>query len=332
MKSSEHEQPTLETFTWREQLGIHIRTIQERKRVANQVGVNPLTLTRWANNESSPHKRSLQKLLTVLPTFETELTELLSDEVYTEPVAEVQSNVSLSLYASVMNAYATTHPTLLFWSVSQLILQHALVQLVSGQDGVEIVVAQCMPPTDEGKIYSLREIIRGNSKTRSSNSQHRSSFFGVESLAGAATTALHKKIVYNFSEERSIYPRILEIGEECSGVACPILHTNCVAGCLLVSSTASNYFSHQQQKLIEQYAELFALAFSTEQFYPHEAIELRPMPPEQEQQTHIGTFRQRVRRAIQNRGTTQPLTLAVAETQVWQQIEQELLEMPLLSQ
>ena len=327
MKRSEQNQPTLEATTWREQLGIHIKTTEERRRVANQLGVNPLTLTRWANNESSPHKRSLQKLLTILPAYQTELIELLSDEVHNESVAEVRNTISLSLYVSVLNTYATTHSSLLFWSVSQLILQQALVQLVSGQDAIEIVVAQCMPPTHEGKIHSLREIIRGNSRTQNSNSQHRSSFFGVESLAGAAITALHKKVVYNFSEERSIYPRILEIGEECSGVACPILHTNHVAGCLLISSTASHYFSSEQQQLIEQYAELFALAFNTEQFYPHEAVELRPMPPEQEQQTSIAAFRQRVRQAMQNRGATQPLTLLQAEQQAWQQIEKELLEM-----
>ena len=53
MKRIKHNEPTQETSTWREQLGIHIRTPEERKRVADQLGVNPLTLTRWVNNESS---------------------------------------------------------------------------------------------------------------------------------------------------------------------------------------------------------------------------------------------------------------------------------------
>jgi len=329
MKRIEQNRLTLEAPTWREQLGTHIRTIEERKRIANQLGVNPLTLTRWVSNESSPHKSSLQKLLSILPSYQAELTELLSDEAHSGSMSKIQSNISLSLYASVLNAYATTHPTLLFWSVSQLILRQALVQLVSEQGAIEIIVAQCMSPTHEGKIHSLREIIRGNSRTRSSNSQRRSSFFGVESLVGAATSTFHKKVVYNFAEERSIYPRILEIGEECSGVAYPILHTNHIAGCLLVSSTEPHYFSPRQQQLIEQYAELFALAFSTEQFYSFEAIELRSMPAEQEQQISIATFRQRVRQAMYNRGTEQPLTLLQAEQQAWQQIEEELREMPL---
>ncbi len=325
MKQSSQKQPTLETPTWREQLGIRIRTTEERKRIANQLGVNPLTLTRWVNNESSPHKHSLQKLLTFLPSHQTELVELLRHEVNPESVVEERGHVSLSLYTSVLNAYTTTHPTLLFWSISQLILRHALTHLVTGEGAIEISVAQCMPPAHTGKIRSLRETIQENSNTHDSHTQHRSVFLGAESLAGAALSALHTKVVYNFSEERTIYPRTLEIGEECSGIACPILYTNHVAGCLQVSSTSPNYFSSEQQQQIERYAELFALAFSHEQFYPFEALDLHPMPAEHEQQEYVAQFRKRVGQVMRDTGTEQPLTLLQAEQRVWQQIEEELL-------
>ena len=298
MKRIKHNEPTQETSTWREQLGIHIRTPEERKRVADQLGVNPLTLTRWVNNESSPHRSSLQKLLSLLPSHQAELIEMLRYEANTEPAVEEHSSVSLSLYTSVMNAYTTTHPTLLFWSISQRILQHALAHLVTGEGAIEIMVAQCMPPTHTGKIRSLHEIIRESSGIQDRHTQHRSIFLGSESLAGAALTALHTKVVYNFSEERSIYPRMLEIGEECSAVACPILYTNRIAGCLLVSSTDANYFSLPQQQLIERCAELFALAFSHEHFYPFETLDLHPMPAEQKQQEYITMFRKRVGQAM----------------------------------
>lgn len=325
MKRSNQKQPTLAASTWREQLGIHIRTPEERKRVANQLGVNPLTLTRWVNNESSPHKSSLQKLLSLLPSHQAELVELLHNEASTESVVEERSSTSLSLYASVLNAYTTTHPTLLFWSISQRILQHTLKQLGSGDGVIEIMVAQCMSPTHTGKIRSLHEIIRESSGTRDSYTQSRSMFLGAESLAGAALTALHTKVVYNFSEERTIYPRMLEIGEECSAIACPILYTNRVAGCLLVSSTLPNYFSLQQQQLVERCAELFALAFTHEHFYPFETLDLHPMPSEQKQQEYIATFRKRVSQVMREASTEQPRTLLQAEQHVWQQIEQELL-------
>ncbi len=326
MKRSKQNQPTLVASTWREQLGIQIRTPEERKRVANQLGVNPLTLTRWVNNESSPHKSSLQKLLSLLPSHQAELTEMLRNEVSIELAVEEHSSVSLSLYTSVLNAYTTAHPTLLFWSISQRILQHALAHLVTGEGAIEILVVQCMAPTHTGKIHSLHEIIRESSSTPDNYTQHQSVFLGAESLAGAALTSLHTKVVYNFSEERSIYPRMLGIGEECSAVACPILYTNRVAGCLLVSSTQPNYFSVQQQQLIEHCAELFALAFTHEQFYPFEALDLRPMPADKKQQDYISTFRKRVSQVMRNSAIEKPRTLQQAEQQIWQQIEEELLD------
>ncbi len=325
MKRSKQNQPTLTASTWREQLGIHIRTPEERKRVANQLGVNPLTLTRWVNNESSPHKSSLQKLLSLLPSHQAELVELLRNEVTTEVIMENHSSVSLSLYTSVLNAYTTAHPTLLFWSISQRILQHMLTHVATGEGTIEIMVAQCMPPARTGKIHSLHEVIRESSRTPDSYTQHQSVFLGAESLAGAALTSLHTKVVYNFSEERSIYPRMLEIGEECSAIACPILYTNRVAGCLLVSSSLPNYFSLQQQQLIERCAELFALAFSHKHFYPFETLDLRPMPAEQKQQDYIASFRKSVSQVMRDAGVEKPYTLLQAEQYVWQQIEEKLL-------
>ncbi len=327
MKHSKQNQPTMEPLTWREQLGIRIRTPEERRRVASQLGVNPLTLTRWVNNESSPHKRSLQKLLTLLPSYETELTtEVVVFEAGIEPVTEERTRILLPLYTNVMNAYTTTHPTLLFWSISRLILQHALQHVVTQRGNVEIIVAQCMPAARTGQVRTLREILRESSGgVQDGPIQHWSTFFGAESLAGAAVTSLHTKMVYDFSEERSIHPRMLDIGEECSSIACPILYTNQIAGCLIVSSTVSNYFSAWQQQLIQSYAELFALAFSHEQFHPFESIALLPVPDKQEQQAHIASFRKRVSLAIKDAGIMQPLTLKQAEQRVWQQIEEELL-------
>jgi hypothetical protein len=171
----------------------------------------------------------------------------------------------------------------------------------------------------------------GNSTDTNSTIERRKTFLGVESLMGAVLASPHKKVVQNFAEERYFYPRMLDIGEECSCVACPILHANRVAGCLLVSSTTQNYFSLQKQHLIEQYAELFALAFDDKEFYPLGAIELYPMPHIDEQRKHILTFRQRVRQSIKDAGLAHPLAMLEAEQQVWQQIEQELIEQTLIS-
>jgi transcriptional regulator with XRE-family HTH domain len=327
MKQSEQKRPMQEVRTWREQLSISIRNSEEKKRIAHQIGVNPLTIARWAKNESYPHKQSLQKLLTILPECQEELTELSDGKVQKKQFAEVDTTSILSLYTQVLNAYSLTPPALLFWSISQHILQHALSQLATRQNAVEIVVAQCTPPSHNGLVRSLQEIMGGNRTDIHSTFERKRTFLGVESLAGAVLASPHKKVVQNFADERYFYPRSLDIGEECSCVVCPILHANRVSGCLLVSSTTPNYFSLQKQRLIEQYAELFALAFDDKQFYPLEAIELYPMPHPNEQYKHILTFRQRVRQAIQDAGLAQPLTVLEAEQLVWQQIEQELIDL-----
>ena len=69
-----------ESPTWRDFLGSIIQDPQERRRLANELGINPVTLTRWVNNESSPRSRSIQRLLTALPQHRKALLELLLDD------------------------------------------------------------------------------------------------------------------------------------------------------------------------------------------------------------------------------------------------------------
>ena len=69
-----------EATTWRELLGSIIQDPQERRRLANELGVNPVTLTRWVNSESSPRSQSIQRLLNALPQHRKALHDQLLDE------------------------------------------------------------------------------------------------------------------------------------------------------------------------------------------------------------------------------------------------------------
>jgi hypothetical protein len=51
-----------ELASWRELLGKIIADSHERQRIANMLGVNPITLTRWVNNESKPRPQNLRQL------------------------------------------------------------------------------------------------------------------------------------------------------------------------------------------------------------------------------------------------------------------------------
>ena len=45
--------------SWRVLLGQLIHDPQERNRIANELGINPATLVRWAHNETNPRPQNL---------------------------------------------------------------------------------------------------------------------------------------------------------------------------------------------------------------------------------------------------------------------------------
>jgi hypothetical protein len=102
-----------------------------------------------------------------------------------------------------------------------------------------------------------------------------------------------------------------------------------VAGSLLVSSTQPNYFLLLQQTLIQDYADLIALAFRSEEFYETQQIALGLVPLQEVQQAYFSVFRQRLSETlVQAARQQQALTVIQAEQLVWQQFEEELLQLP----
>src|SRR5438477_12852372 len=66
--------------TWRELLGKILQDPHERARIAAEVDVNPVTLARWAHNETNPRPQLLQALLRALPQYRESLLALMSKE------------------------------------------------------------------------------------------------------------------------------------------------------------------------------------------------------------------------------------------------------------
>ncbi|HEX6479933.1 MAG TPA: helix-turn-helix transcriptional regulator, partial [Ktedonobacteraceae bacterium] len=185
-----------ETHTWRTLLGTILQDLQERQRIATELGMNPMTLIRWANNETKPRVQNLQQLLRALPVkYRQPMIELLTIE-FPEFALVVKSSVDedsaqeipSAFYTGVLRAHATTARQQRFWSISNLILQQALGQLDSNQLGMEITVAQCMPASNAEKVRSLRERIGRSTKPWTTNLEQRAMFLGIESLAGYALT------------------------------------------------------------------------------------------------------------------------------------------------
>ena len=324
-----------EATTWRELLGSIIQDPQERRRLANELGVNPVTLTRWVNGESSPRSQSIQRLLNALPQHRKALHDQLLDEfggLISEPedtlTEDSLSKIPSEFYIRVLRTRATIPQVLRFSSLCDLILQQALEQLDPNRKGIAATIVRCMTPAADKKIHSLRESVGRGTPPWESNLDQHAILLGAESLAGNAVSFGRIVVNQNLLEEQSLSPGYHGQGEE-SAAAAPIMLEGKVAGCLLVSSSETDYFDQSRQILIESYADLIALSFESAEFYDTRHIELGLVPFQEVQKLYLASFRQRLSDTmILAAKNKQPLTIYQAEQIVWQQFEAEMLGLP----
>ncbi len=79
---------------------------------------------------------------------------------------------------------------------------------------------------------------------------------------------------------------------------------------------------------LERYAHLLALAFEPEEFFAIEDIELRLMPPYEVQLPLLRTFGPRLSQKFSEIAYARsPITPAKAEEMIWQEIEEELVQL-----
>jgi hypothetical protein len=247
-------------------------------------------------------------------------------------VRSLPHEIGVSFFKEILEIRAMTPDWLVFQTLCSTVLSHALRLLDPNSVGLAIRVIQCMPPSHDGKIRSLRasegQGIPSGNATEKSNLECQPFFLGGESLAGYVVKTCHPKSEQNLASNASLFSTF-QRRPFVSTLAAPILSTQRIAGCLLVSSTQAEYFlSSTRLSLVKDYTHLIALAFATEQFYPVECIELQTMPPFELQQTHTAAFRQRVVALMKTRHTTaRPLTWAQAEELICQQLEEEMIQL-----
>lgn len=321
----------MEATTWRNLLESIIADPQEKQRIANELGVNPATLVRWAREETNPRHENLQRLLEALPAQQQTLIRLIKEEfpAFDMPTSEnTFEQIPGEIYSRILNTYVNSQEAQRFWYLSDLIMQLALGQLDPNHLGMAITIAHCMPPAGSAyKVRSLRQIAGRGTPPWSTYLDQEPLFLGIESLAGYAVSVGHLVTVQSRNEETHMPVRWVALEE--SAVANPILLGGRVAGCLIVSSTQPGYFLPFRQKLVGQYTELLTLAFTSEEFYTLQEIELRPIPSQEIQQVRFSQFRQRVSNVLQEAFREQrPITTTEAEQIVWAGLETELLDLP----
>lgn len=323
----------LESSSWRELLGQIISNPIERERLANEIGVRSITLMRWVNGESVPRPHNIRQLLYILPQqYRARFLELWDSEqpaLTASLLDSSPSELANDFVMQVLEARATTQDTLRFWTISRLVLQHALRQLDPERIGMAITVVQCMPPTREGMIRSLREGVGMGTPPWEGDLENRAIFLGAESLAGYAVMTSHTAAIQNLRE--TVLLPAYQTEHEVSAIASPILYANRIAGCLLFSSTQRDYFlSQNRQALVLGYTRLITLAFEREEFYPSTIINLQLMPPIEVQRKLFVGFQQRLHAIMRESFNKQhSLSFQDAEKLAWQQIEEELIIMSL---
>jgi hypothetical protein len=317
---------------WRELLGNIINNVAERDRIANEIGVHPVTLTRWVSGDSSPRSHNLRQLLRALP--KPQRMQLLSSlENFSSDVSDFEVDVSAQeipykFIMEVLDARASIPDLLRYWSISRLILQQALKQLDPERVGMAITIVRCMPLLD-GKVRSLRESLGIGTAPWAGDLEEKALLLGAESLAGHVTVSCRMEQVGDLRTNRTFLPAY-QVEHEVSAVACPIMYASHIAGCLLISCTQSDYFAPETRlSLVRAYANLLALAFNPDDFYDPELLALHIMPPLAVQQRYFIGFRQRVLKLMQeSTRTVKRLSSPEAEQLVWQEIEEALLQLP----
>src|SRR5436305_13357091 len=146
-----------EPRTWREFLATLIRDTKEKQRIASEMGVDPITLTRWAMKESSPRPRSLlNRLVNALPLHREQLSKLIREEFPNALEEDDQTiffidavikEVPSVLYARILEANANVADPLRMWTICNLVLQQLVRQLDPEQSGIVASIGQCQAPS-----------------------------------------------------------------------------------------------------------------------------------------------------------------------------------------
>lgn len=324
-----------ELSSWRILLGQLIHDPQERNRIANELGINPATLVRWAHNETNPRPYNLIQLLKVLsPTNRQKMQEAIAEEFPDfsiqddeEILVETSVDIPSGTYASVLHTYATAPKRQRFWLVSNLILQEALRQLDPNLLGMTISIAQCVKPREGNKVRSLREHVGRGTHPWKATMKHEVAYLGIDSLAGYALSNARFLSIQDRSDYQTFYPAKW-LDWEKSAAVCPIMREGRFAGCLIVSSTQPGYFLSFREELIQNYAELMVLAFEPDEFYAATDIHLAILPDFEIQEQYFQTIRRRITAAMEEGSTRNPpLTISEAEQIVWQQLEEEFIQL-----
>src|SRR6266568_5876996 len=169
--------------SWRELLGKLTENPAEKQRVAEALGVNAFTVTRWVTGESEPRLHNLKRLPDVFPHYRALFSELIQADLAPNvalrtipPFEGARLEVPSEYLVRTLATYATTSGPFRTWSIRNLNLQQAIELLDPDMVGMEITVVQCVPPVPGQLVRSLCERIGVGSRSEEHTSELQSQF------------------------------------------------------------------------------------------------------------------------------------------------------------
>jgi hypothetical protein len=312
--------------SWQSVLEMIIQIPGERQRLVNALGINPMTLNRWLKEGTHPNRNHLIALLqNVQPQHRQELREAMQHtipEVENWIRDESPEQISAEFYIQILNDRASLIEIKRSRELLDKIIKQALLQLDPHQIGMAITLVQCMPPSKNGKIRSLRERTGQGTSPWIADLENLSIFLAMESLAGYVVQNQHPSSIEDLRKE-TLLPAY-QTDFEISAAAAPIMLDGNIAGCLLASSFEVGHFTQQRLSLLSAFSDLISLALDPTDYYPHEIIQLGVLRYQNanEQREIFQSFRSRVQQKLtESYQNKTPLKYTEAEKCVWSELE-----------
>ena len=314
-KGSE-KQKSRYTITWREILEVLLEDPSAMEKITKLLHVSSETLMNWIHSKKKLDFRILQQFLDAFPDDYDALLELIQREFpHFVPIRLADGEASREILEPFHDRLSERYslPALRFWSTCQLVLQQAMQQLNPYR-----TIMICTPPSSEEKVRSLHGYIGLGSSAWTENWYQQPLFLGSDSLSGYAATVGSIQVVQDLKLDLKGISRY-NIDDMRSVLVAPILSSKKCAGCLYIASTSPNYFGSRRLELVEQYVECLASAFSPEEFYPLEQIQLSLLPYKI-QNAYFKQIRQSKQNIIMNTSITNQ-----CKQNKWKNIEDELI-------
>jgi hypothetical protein len=324
---------------WRELLADILRNPREKQLLLDELNVRSITLTRWVNGETEPRQQNLQQLVKALTRYCDYLPELLKNEKNTVDLSlllanqeRASSKIPSEFYSRVLASRAQTPEHMRFWTIANMILRQAMDQLDPSHQGIALWLTRCMcfgkegEPENNRMVRSLRLTLGYHTNKPLDHMEQEGMFLGIESAEGETLIMGHPIVYQNLSQAGLLTPKTPVIEHRCAAI-CPIVYQGFVAGTFSVASTREDFFLlPERATLIQQYSDLLALAFGTEEFIPRQNIMLSVMPDFHLQRKHFAGFRQRVAAVmIEKLNQGESISHTEAENIIWHKLEEELL-------